>query len=195
MAEESPLWDDATSKDRGPFRAKLGKRLGEMNDIDLNNREPEDVSRHVGFKYDSSNAAHKNLLTHLLNDGLAGSLYMGPEGKVSMHKALVEPFKNSQGSPVFDKTSKLWKEAMDSAGDTTFFGDKVKPSVAPVVQRKKVSVNRRPEMGDTFGPGMTRIDPELAAKAAAKEAAEKAKADAAEKAARLKERKRRLRED
>lgn len=194
MAEESPLWDDATSKDRGPFRAKLGKRLGEMNNIDLNNREPEDVSRHVGFKYDSNNAAHKNLLTHLLNDGLAGSLTMGPEGKVSMHKALVEPFKNSQGSPVFDKTSKLWKEAMDSAGDTTFFGDKVKPSVAPVV-RRKVSVNKSAEMGGTFGPSTTRTDPELAAKAAAKAAAEKAKADAAEKAARLKERKRRLRED
>jgi hypothetical protein len=119
---------------------------------------------------------------------------MGPEGQVSMHKALVEPFKNSQGNPVFDRTSKLWKEAMDSAGDTTFFGDKVKPSVAPVV-RRKVSVNKSAEMGGTFGPSMTRTDPELAAKAAAKAAADKAKADAAEKAARLKERKRRLRED
>jgi hypothetical protein len=195
MPEDSSGWDRATSKDRGPFRAQLGQRLGTMNDIDLNNHEPADTSRHVGFQYDSKNAAHKNLVTHLLNDGLAGSLVVHDGGKVSMHKALVEPLKTAAGVSVPNKTAQLWKAAMDAAGDNTFFGDKVKPSVAPVVQRKKVSVNNRAEMGDTFGPGMTRTDPELAAKAAAKAAAEKAKADAAEKAARAKERKRRLRED
>ena len=188
MAEDSSLWDAATSKDRSAFRAQLGKRLGSMNDMDLSKpSQPVDTSRHVGFQYNSANADHKNLVTHLLNDGLAGSLTVHEGGKVSMHQALVDP-------NIPDRTAKLWKAAMDSAGADTF-GGKVKPSTAPSVQRKpegkKVSVASRPEMEGVFGNRMSRIDPELAAKAAA----EKAKAEEAEKKARLAERKRRLRED
>jgi hypothetical protein len=181
--------------------------------IDLSKHEPANTAGHRGFKYDSGNPFHKDFLTTLLKSNDAGKLVIHEGGAVSVPKEVA--MKDGISSK-FEVSTKFGGGEKRYEGPTTprpstavtpaprkSEKDSKKPGVRPTAPRptkpvspvKAVADNLasdpKSEIASLFVGGSTRTDPELAAKAKAREDA----AAAAEKAARLAARKKALEED
>jgi len=172
-------------------------------DIKPGTSKPADVSGHVGFKYDSANPFHKDILKTLLNNNTA-DVVIHEGGFMSIPKKLAyEPGISTK----FETASKL-------AGGEVTFGEATKlaprksegkraPATRPAppknttrpVSKKTVAPNNtanniKEEMRNIFSGADVRVDPEVEAR----KKAEAAKAEETERKARRKEAKRRLRE-
>lgn len=189
-AGQRPYVDDAKYKgiDTTPFTSK-----------------PADMTNHVGFKFDSSNPFHKNILNTLINNGDDNDLVVSERG-VSIPKNLAYS----------DKYRQAFADSTDTATGGEFRGEaaKLKPRrpastskpstrpappkiLKPTASGKAVAPNRKPpavvvdDLRSLFTGASVRVDPEVEAR----KKAEAAAAAEAEKKARAKERKRRLKED
>lgn len=175
-------------------------------DLKPGTSRPANVTGHLGFKYDSANPFHKDMIKTLLNNGHMDKIVVHDSGAVSIPKDLAYDERYS---------AKFQTAAETSGGEKRFQGEaaKVKPRKSetksapsvrptppkiskPTADKKAVAPantanNIKEEMRNIFSGANVRTDPEIAAK----RAAEKAAAEAAEKKARAAERKRRLRGD
>jgi hypothetical protein len=180
--------------------------------IDLSKHEPANTAGHRGFKYDSGNPFHKDFLTTLLKSSDGGKLVIHEGGNISVPRDVA--LKDGV-SGKFEVSSKFAE-----GGEQRYEGVAPKPSTAvipaprksektagksvrPAAPRptkpvgpatkvaKTLASDPKSEIASLFVGGSSRTDPELAAKAKAREDA----AAAAEKAARLAARKKALEED
>lgn len=147
--------------------------------------KPADVTGHVGFKYDSKNPFHKDIIKTLLNNGNMNDIVVHDSGAVSIPTKIAYDERYS---------SKFQTAAETSGGEKRFKGEAAKvkprkPASKSAPSARPVNPTIKEEMRNIFGGANVRTDLEIAAK----REAEKAAAEAAEKKARAAERKRRLR--
>jgi hypothetical protein len=181
--------------------------------IDLSKHEPANTAGHRGFKYDSGNPFHKDFLTTLFKSSEGGKLVIHEGGNISVPRdvALKEGVSNKfEVSSKFAEGGEQRYEGITPKPSTAVTPaprksekDSKKPGVRPAAPRptkpvgpatkvaKVVASDPKSEIASLFVGGSSRTDPELAAKAKAREDA----AAAAEKAARLAARKKALEED
>jgi hypothetical protein len=212
VANQGAQAEDARAEANTPATPSILGKQWEPN-IDLSKHEPANTSGHRGFKYDGSNPFHKDFLTTLLKSGDAGKVVIHEGGKISVPRdvALKDGISNKfEVSSKFAEGGEDRYPVTDPKPSTAVVPaprksekDSKKPGVRPAAPRptkpvgpatkvaKAVASDPKSEIASLFVGGSSRTDPELAAKAKAREDA----AAAAEKAARLAARKKALEED
>jgi len=180
--------------------------------IDLSKHEPANTAGHRGFKYDSGNPFHKDFLTTLLKSNDAGKLVIHEGGAVSVPKdvAMKEGISSKfEVSTKFGGGEKRYEGVVPKPSTAVTPAprksekDATKPGIRPAAPRPtkpvspvkavvdRVASDPKSEIASLFVGSSTRTDPELAAKAKAREDAKAA----AEKAERAAARKKALEED
>lgn len=156
-----------------------------------------DISRHVGFKYDSGNPFHKNIINHLLNNNKMDKIVVHEGGIASIPRSLAK-----KGSELANKlttaikTSESGKPILfesPGAGPTRPSTKTTKPAARPAAPKKATAGDR--EIAGILRNPMTEQSPEAKAEAAARAAAKKLAEEQADKAARREARRRLLEED
>ena len=167
--------------------------------------KPADTTNHVGFKFNSSNPFHKHILNTLVNNGDDKDLVISERG-VSIPKSLAYSEKyrqafadstvSSAGGEFRGEAAKVKPRKSTSTAQPT-----TRPAppkiLKPTASGKAVAPNRKPpavvvdDLRSLFTGANVRVDPEVEAR----KKAEAAKAEEAERKARRKEAKRRLKED
>jgi hypothetical protein len=66
--------------------------------------EPDDVSGHRGFKFDSKNPFHKDLLNHLYENGTVGDLTFHEDGTLSLPNKVAYSEENAKKFEIATKT-------------------------------------------------------------------------------------------
>lgn len=171
--------------------------------------KPADTTGHVGFKFDSKNPFHRDILDTLVNNGDDGDLVISSRG-VSIPKSVAYSekyrhkfataaetgeggefrFEGEATKSVARKVDKTRPVASRPAAPKISKTATSKKAVAPA-PRTTPTPEIKEDLRNLFTGAKVKVDPEIAAK----RAAEKAAAEAKEKKARAAERKRRLKED
>jgi len=172
--------------------------------------EPDNVSRHRGFKLDMKNPFHKDLLEHLYDNGGIGDLTFHEGGAVSLPANVAYKSENAKKFEVAAEMGggKKRYEGPKPSGAVipaprASEKDSKKPGVRPVAPRPtkpaspvkavadRITSDPKSEIASLFVGGNARITPE----SIEMEKKKKADAEAADKAERARLRKERLAED
>lgn len=103
------------------------------SNIDLSKHEPADVTGHKGFKYDSGNPFHKDLLNTLLKSGDAGKITIHEGGALSLPKEVAYK----------EGISTKFSTAADTAGgEKTYTGEAAKLAKRPSEKDSKTAGKR-----------------------------------------------------